>query len=617
MPEDNMHIAPTYQTVGNLFHYRGVFNVAKYQRSYRWGEEEVSDFIDDIFNCRNARVNVNPYSHFFGGIVSVEHTKSGTSHRHDYELVDGQQRIVTFVMLVNKLIGLYNEFAYDVADTDPDLASLLRKRVEDLKSRYIRFQEEVNRLRKYKDRISLSKKDDIFFKDMLSNRDAEPQIDSQKRLKRAYSYIEERLRGLLTYEMTVEEKLDEIEPIGKVIEEDSTLIHIITQKKKVAYRLFQVLNDRGISLTEGDLLRARTLELLDSPGYETQQDAVERAWDKILIDPPGETERYLRWIYASYSGTRPGRSDLFEDFLDEFYSYHSQYPEYVNDQINAKHAKDIVDTTKRLTTEFERCRYLISGDWPFTSLDNSLTPWHTDRLNVLMSELRHTNCMPLLLSACDLDQSKFYRLVDLIERFYFRYKITCNLHIGSLNNTYQRQSKEIRDQGKSYDIDMFRSELKELQSQKATDELFRSLIGDTLDYSGSSSKKPIKYFLLSVEYFQRWIEDGADGDPEAYDETRVFDFSATTVEHVYPQNPSEVDCDLKERVHKIGNLTILGPSDNRSTGNASFDEKRELLQKSAISLNNRLAENHEWTADVVDNRGATLAEHAEAIFKIK
>jgi hypothetical protein len=235
-----------------------------------------------------------------------------------------------------------------------------------------------------------------------------------------------------------------------------------------------------------------------------------------------------------------------------------------------------------------------------------------------MGELGHTNCMPLLLSACNLSQPKFYRLVDLTERFYFRYKVTCNLHVGSLNNAYQRQAEKIREEGDSYSTDSFRDEVIDLQDEKATDELFRSLIGDTLDYSGSSSKKPIKYFLLCVEYFQRWLDNGADGDPEAYDETRVFDFSATTIEHIYPQNPSAANQsdNLDERVHKVGNLTILGPSDNRTAGNDSFEEKRDLFQDSAINMNNELSEYDEWTADVVENRSADLIEYAEQIFRI-
>lgn len=614
-----MNIDPTYQTIGDLFHYRGVFNVPKYQRSYRWGEGEYGDFIDDIINCRDARIEGNPYSHFFGGVVSVEHTVTGTSHRHEYELVDGQQRIVTFVMLVARLIGLYREFADALDGGEEDLANVLRERGEKLESRYIRFEEEVNRRRETKDRIFLSNKDENYFKDLLAGRDPDPQIDSHKRLKKAYSYIGERLKDLINDEMTVEEKLDEIEPIGEVIEEDSTIIHIITEEKSVAYRLFQVLNDRGISLTEGDLLRARTLELLDAPGYEVKQDAVERAWDQILVDPPSETEKYLRWIYASYTGKRPGRSDLFEDFLNEFYNYHSQYPEYVESQIDEEHASNIVQTTKNLKTEFERCRDLISGDWPYDDLDESLTPWHTDRLNVLMSELRHTNCMPLLLSACNLSQEKFYLLVNLVERFYFRYKVVCNLHVGSLNNAYQRQAEEIRDQGSSYSTDLFRSEVVRLQTEKATDDLFRSLIADRLNYSGSSSKKPIKYFLLSVEYFQRWLDDGAEGDPEAYDETRIFDFSATTIEHIYPQSPAEDNKaeDLDERVHEVGNLTILGPSDNRSAGNNSFEEKRSLFEESAMRMNNRLAEVEDWTVETLDERMRKLVESAGKIFYIK
>ena len=63
-----------------------------------------------------------------------------------------------------------------------------------------------------------------------------------------------------------------------ILIEDFTVIHISTDSKTEAYRLFQVLNDRGISLTDGDLLRARTLELLDNGAFETQQTTAETEW---------------------------------------------------------------------------------------------------------------------------------------------------------------------------------------------------------------------------------------------------------------------------------------------------------------------------------------------------
>src|SRR5690606_30069273 len=134
-----------------------------------------------------------------------------------------------------------------------------------------------------------------------------------------------------------------------------------------------VLNDRGKNLSDGDLLRARVLEMLER--HQQTQRSVEDLWDKILCDSPSITEDYLRIIYTSYKGVRPGANSLFDDFLNLFYPQHS------NGTINAAEASQIQAKTQELYAQILLCRKLSKGIWPFEDNNPRLTQWDKNRLS--------------------------------------------------------------------------------------------------------------------------------------------------------------------------------------------------------------------------------------------
>jgi uncharacterized protein with ParB-like and HNH nuclease domain len=102
-----MKIEPTYTSVGSLFEYRPMFFIPKYQRAYAWSSESVEDFIKDLKNCFDRRKTNSPVNHFFGGVLCVRYPVAGTVNQHEYEIIDGQQRIATFSILVSCLINIY------------------------------------------------------------------------------------------------------------------------------------------------------------------------------------------------------------------------------------------------------------------------------------------------------------------------------------------------------------------------------------------------------------------------------------------------------------------------------------------------------------------------------
>lgn len=605
-----MDITPSHVSVGSLFHESLIFYVPKYQRGYAWGDAEISDFLKDIEEAYDARLNDNPKTHFFGGIVSVRKAIPGAAHEEKCELVDGQQRIATFVILMAKVTKVYQNLL-DTEEIPDDTEEIIEKRIEDLNKSYFQIDIDINRKVEKFYKLKLSKADKNEFHNLLYDRGITVERDSHKKLKQAFNSIENWVDNLIEGCDDLSEKLDVLERTKQIIDEDLSIIHIVTTSKKDAIKLFQVLNNRGISLTEGDLLRARTLELLESDEFIEQQDSIEKAWDEILKDAPSDTEDYLRWIYASYEGTRAGKSTLFDDFLEAF------YPEDNLDQIEKENADQIVETTLELQKEFEKCRKISKGNWPYEELDNPITDWDIDRLNTLTNELNHTNCIPVLLAACKLSQADFSNIIQLTERMFFRYKLVCNEHITSLNNLYNSQAEIIRNDIEGYEVDSYKQALSELQDRKVQNDKFNNQLEELL-YQTSSGNKKVKYCLMTLNYYLDWCENGAEGEPECYDETTVFNFSNTTVEHIYPRNAEEDDKDedLEKVKHKLGNLTVLAPRDNKAAENATFNDKQEVFRQSNIALSRMLTDYDEWGVEDFQNRNEDIKGMCLLVFTI-
>jgi hypothetical protein len=605
-----MGITPNYTTIGRLFHAQYIFRVPKYQRNYAWTDQELEDFVNDIMKCYSFRLNGGTREHFFGGIVSVLIQIPGSSRRH-CEIVDGQQRLSTFIILVACLISLYEDLTL-MAKTlgDSQSEEICKRRLRRLKDKYIEFEDEINRQVKMIDRLEMSGPDKQFFKDKINRLNAIITRESHKRIDYAFKAIRTKLQDVIDSLTDLTAKLDAMEKFEIILDADCSIIHIVSDTKSEAYRLFQVLNDRGTSLTEGDLLRARTLELLDNTQFSNQQQTVETIWDDILADHPGKTDNFLRWYYSSIVGKRPGTNSLLDEFIDEFFPQHKKPLLDVND------ANEVVASMKNIHAEIVLCRKLIEGEWPFPH-SVPVTVWHRNRLKLLIKELEHTHCIPLLLAACKLDHVKFSEIVQMVERFFFRYKLICNCHIGPLTKLYLNQSKTIRENPIGYSENQIRTALQTLINKSAEDSIFRNLI-EKLVYNPNGGNKALKYFLVTIEHYLRWYNSGANGRPQCLNTSIDIDFSNITIEHIYPQNvvPSLQDTELEPLVNTLGNLTVLGPNDNMTAANRDFTSKKQILSDSLVLMNNEIASKSVWDKDAVRERHERLKDITLKVFRM-
>lgn len=609
-----MTIETAHQSITVLFEQNQTFEVPKYQREYAWDADAIEDFVEDLEKCLHARLEGERRNHFFGGVVSARLNVPGSS-RPSYEVIDGQQRISSFVMLAAAVVFSMKAISSDIeaeepSEQDEKALNYLQQTVSKIESLYLTHRYAVGLEYKVVPKLTLSKADNTFFQSILAGDDPATERPSHERIKHAWNRLQTFLSSELEVAGSASDKATKLQHlIDHVLAEDCTVIFMWSDNRSEAYRIFQVLNDRGMSLTNGDLLRARTLELLDHPPVAATQNELAERWDSTLAYPPAAIDDYLLWYFASYEGYRPKQSDVTDSFMAVRFKESS-----ISKPITSAQAGRVLDEVKRLDDDFALLNQLNNGEWPY--LDSTgVTQWDVERLSLLVGHLKHTNVMPLLMALRLLEPKRFAEAVASLERFVFRYKTIGNAHISPATKVYHEQALLIRKDPGSYKVGKLRKALSELIEKYASGKRFSAAVSE-LTYSPRGGNGHIRYLLIATEDYLQWYDDGAQGTPVCKDKTRVLDIANTTLEHIYPQKLDAKDrvADVEPVKHALGNLTVLGPGDNDAAGNKSFPERRKAFQNSNLRINRQIAENAAWTKADIDKRTAQLAEIAEKIF---
>jgi len=594
-----MKIQPHDLTIHQLFEQHKLFRIPIYQRGYAWSTDQVNDFLDDIKTIVDRKLDGDDtYTHFFGGVVSVEKDVE-RSYRHEYKVIDGQQRLATFILFITNLRESYKEIEDKISD---DLKNRCKKRIDNLNDNYLNYEHtsHENGQPKYLNirRLVLNTKDDNHFNNLINKQEVDTgKLESNDLLTSTYKKCKTRLRAWLKGKSN-DEKFNFLELIDAVLKLNCKILHIITDNKSNAYTLFQVLNDRGTSLTNGDLIKAEVLELLD--GFNHQQQQAVEYWDDILKDSANDIENNLMWVYSSFSGSRGSKTKLHRDFCSLFFNY---------EVVHESDANEILEKTKEIKDCVKICRILKEGESPIP-ISPKYTQWHVNRVRNLIKVLGNTAAIPVLLSASKYDEKLFSKITDILERFFFRYKILCQAHATPLVILYNRFAKELRNDSNC--IDSFEKELKKLMKNKANDDAFKSSLVN-LEYK-DNTKKYIKHLLLSIEYFENWLNNGHNGAPQPNNISTVYSNDLISLEHVYARNSREKDNDLEPIKNKIGNLTIMDSNENSKLGDKKFLEKKAKYCTSTMSMTRKVGSIDNWSFDEYEKRMKNLIDSTFLIY---
>ena len=602
---------PVHLSVEKFIEKCTVLEVPRFQRDYAWSEEEIKDFIDDWTELVTlASINSSADGHFLGGLVTVEERRN---EHVAHKIVDGQQRLTTIFITVWRLKHAFKQILEAAKGADEQ--DIIKRAEVAVKTHddYL-FSQTTNQqfvVTKH-ERLILSNKDRGYFEELINDDDPKPDnIASHDRLKSAAEQIQKSvIDEILASNDSLETKFDKLAQCSNMLVHSCYVLHISSDNQNEAYKLFSVLNDRGKSLSDGDHLRWSSMELIDSHGDTQILEDVAEHWDNILANDPSEIAKFLEAYYPSKTGNRAKKTSIANDYRREFFSFVPP--------LSLQDTKKVRDRVSDMRKYMEVYRQLVDGSWPYDEPTSSL--WTQSRLQRLTKDLKHTLCVPLLLSATEnVSEHDFAKLVIGLEKFVFRYVTVVGARPSTLYPIYYRHAAKMESASTTYEVKTLFQGLSDLMQQNAPDEIFeQALRGEILSYEPPKQLRTIRYFLTTMNDYCEWTNKGPRVLTKPQELT-ITDLGQVQIEHIYPQTAKQQDADtsLESLKHNLGNLTFWAPGENKKGGNKNYKDKVPEYLASQAKMTSSIGSRHKtWSKNKVKAREDELIEAALKVFKV-
>ncbi|GAA7116222.1 hypothetical protein ID0221_09920 [Helicobacter pylori] len=238
------------------------YQIPIYQRPYQWDKEQCEELLNDLFeNYEDDRTS----NYFCGSLVLIAIDTDSITDAKTYDIVDGQQRLSTFILLAKVLATLFLERLTD--ESKKYLQESWSDRCEDGEK-----EEEKKKRLGFDLVVSSAKKD---FQDALNffdDLDASKGKDST-RVKNNY------LKNAICLKNYLEKKeIEDINDFIKWLYHKVIFIKTICPNISMALRIFSVLNARGLPLHAIDVFK---VELLKKLAKEKDQQEFVSRWNGL------------------------------------------------------------------------------------------------------------------------------------------------------------------------------------------------------------------------------------------------------------------------------------------------------------------------------------------------
>ncbi len=505
------------------------YQIPDYQRPYQWTEKNCEKLLDDLFS------NYEYYKesgYFCGSLVLIVIGTDSETNAKTYDVVDGQQRLSTFILLAKVLATLY----------DKDLESTSRKLLEESLGDI----DGEKRERLHFNAMGLNAKDDFVYALEHFN---DSQASKNKNNKNNY------LKNAICLKNYLKEKeIKDINVFIKWLYFKVVFIKTTCPNVSMALRIFSVLNARGLPLHAIDVFK---VELLKKLANKKDQEEFVSRWSALHQKCSGNDSKFPK--RKENKREKNATETLF-----------SWYLTYLNPVTSGKSMEE------RLADQFERLNkppleYFKGVENFYNAYCKVLEmqDWHAHLLSYLASDFwRVILCTSILHHYSDQD---IETLKELLVKFYYQ-----NWVATREEPKKQTNCNIIKALKENKSVESIASIVKEyLDYHKITQDFKKNLQDSKLyeQHKKSSKNSWLRPILILVEYSM-----SDDPKPKRIEKN---DFH---VEHILPQNPDPSsqwmkDFSEEERglyTHSLANLTLLGGTKNAQASNLDFKEKKEI-----------------------------------------
>lgn len=528
------------------------FVIPEYQRPYAWGAEESLQLLSDLIGALD-RDTGEPY--FLGSIVLVK-----SPHDPRSEVIDGQQRITTLTLLLSLLRDLVKN-----TDLRNSIHTLIEKPA-------VEWDDKPSQ-----PRLKLRPRDNQFFYDHVQAEgstlslaklsDNIPETDSQRGLRDNAKALHTELVKLTP---------ERLKDLFRLIAGRAFLVTVTTPDLNSAYRIFSVMNARGLPLSPQDIFKSQVIGAIDEHEKQHYADRWERLEESLGRDEFGDLFLYIRAIKARTRGVRSLLQEFPEQVLNDYLPNNGSG--FIRDVLEPYARADI----RLLAQDFQGHdpRWEQVNNWlkRLDQLDND--DWRPPALWALTE---HGETPEFLVAF-------FTKLERLAASMLVR-----RVYATPRQQRYMELLKQLAD---GHGL--------ESQSFELTDSERAETLGH-LDGKIYLATRVRRYVLLRLDSIL------------AQDPGASYDHRIITVEHVLPQSPasdSQWRKDFTEEdsvtwTHRLGNLLLLNRRANSRAQNFDFDIKKEKYFTSGkgvavFALTTQVLAEQVWTLEVIERRQKEL-----------
>lgn len=597
---------PSATNVGQVMKMRYPLVVPRYQREYSWTEDQIQDFVSDIRRLMDAPPED---SHFFGSLVTLQRPDAQAPQGSTWEVIDGQQRLATFSLLTEAVLERASALSAELrASNEAEAANSMDGWVEGEREQRLLYADGGNPIsgRNLRPRLTLSIRDAPFFSELVKGNRPTPEELSHRRMLDALETFSAALEEWTEHLDTPEQTVEFLDDLLRTLESRCTVINVVSSRAAEAYRVFILLNDRGLKLEDADLIRTHTLQEIERAGDAGALDRAVENWRLLPSDRPDEMRDFLRYFLTSRTGVRWPSYDLFGAYVREFLGSADEGRTPQRPLPGADSADALVN---HLKAEWPVLHRLSDGLWP-EDFEGEVDEWTKAQVKRLVKGLKSKASLPLLLSvAVEQGAQALSEVTGFLLKFIFRYTV-CGGHKSRLGDLLYRAAAEVRRNPAGYGVDQIQASLNGLLRDFADDATFESKLRG-LTYGRGTYL--IKHLLLQVE--ENFAALSAGQEPRQGDHPAALDLDALTLEHVHPSSGDPRVPEMAEFRDRLGNLTLLTGRPQSELGNRPYTEKRDRYLTQAIAMTRDLAERHtEWKRPQYDARQRKLIAWALQLF---
>lgn len=621
-PDDNFSLSSVFS--------QSYFVIPDYQRDYAWEKANVEDLLDDVEFVyeQNEKNNNEKLNHYFGTLVLEE---QGSTQPNDFEeydvfgIVDGQQRLATIAIVISAIVDEMAKIESS-SDVDENISSKINDRIEDIRTSYIQYEgrERIRLGGLAEDAYKTVILGGIAPKEYLQKDDT---VEAEHKVANAKRTVQKRLTDWQERQF-ISESLDHAEYYKFL----KFLVRTLTQRFEVnvkvvedvdeAARMFKVINDRGRDLRLHDKVRSH-LVYCASRSSEIKSKRIYNQFNSIVQNvtihdgfSDNEVDDLIKIHWKVFTSERSdsrskrsGPSDIHRRLSDMYDFANIQRDDYEN--FIRPYLNSLENFSEKYPYLTDRKKFAQEFAEPHGGKDLPVNE-AVRKIQLMFTHAGSQRAVsPLLISVAEkfgVSSEQFADVVSELEKMVFGYSLVMSYGATGYSNILSSIANDLywSDIGDDDVSEIFNSKKEryagyqsvELGIKKSINRISEKrrrivqidkVITDFLSepdvlegsskpgWGGIRNPEIIKYIMYEYEMKLR-DKSGLHSLSPYHEFQENFE-----VEHLVPKN-AEAGNKLRnhaENKHRIGNLAVLSSEQNKSKGNAAFEDKYHDIYKNS------------------------------------